>query len=162
MNPSYQFTAPTAAIMRSPRSSLDSHGLHGSPLQASPVLRAADVSASAGASAVPSLPTTGSVPPMQGVGGEPVEQRWMQPGAEEDWAMRQLSSRMDQIAREMKQSVEHEFVLAERAIMAQKRSSLEAQKLKAEATAYQQQSIIDGLREEKQQLSSKLCAKQKQ
>merc|ERR1740130_2139790 len=51
--------------------------------------------------------------------------------------MKQLSSRMDQIAREMKLSVEHEFVLAERAIMAQQRAAMEAQKLKADASAIQ-------------------------
>jgi centrosomal protein POC5 len=69
---------------------------------------------------------------------------------------------MDQIAREMKASVEHEFVLAERAILTQQRSAMETQKIKADAAAYQQQSMIENLQDEKQKLSSRLELKQKQ
>lgn len=76
--------------------------------------------------------------------------------------MRQLSSRMDQIAREMKSSVEHEFILAERNIMAQQRAAMEAQKSKAEAFAQQQQFAMETLREEKVQVSNRLEQKQKQ
>merc|ERR1719335_649335 len=46
--------------------------------------------------------------------------------------------------------------------MAQQRAAMEAQRLKADAAAYQQQSLIDALQEEKAQMSSKLEQKQKQ
>lgn len=162
-NPHFAFSAPTGAIMRSPRSSPASAALNSSPLQGSPVPWARDGEAPAAAPAPPSLQAPASGPPAtRGFGSADAGPAWPQQGAEDVWASRQLSCRMDQIAREMKVSVEHEFVLAERAIMAQQRAALEAQRLKAEAAAYQQQSVMDALKEEKAQLSNRLDQKQRQ
>jgi hypothetical protein len=69
---------------------------------------------------------------------------------------------MEQIAREMKLSVEHEFVLAEQALITQQRAEMEAQRMKAEAFAYQQQALIESLQEEKLQLTRRLDLKQRQ
>lgn len=84
------------------------------------------------------------------------------PRSEDPWIMSQLSGRLDAIAREMKRSVEHEFALAERTLMGQQRSAMEAQKMKADALAYQQQASFESLQSDNLQLSRRLEFKQRQ
>eukprot|EP00427_Karlodinium_veneficum_P039720 CAMPEP_0169278716 /NCGR_PEP_ID=MMETSP1016-20121227/54499_1 /TAXON_ID=342587 /ORGANISM="Karlodinium micrum, Strain CCMP2283" /LENGTH=604 /DNA_ID=CAMNT_0009366547 /DNA_START=150 /DNA_END=1964 /DNA_ORIENTATION=- len=78
------------------------------------------------------------------------------------WAVRQLASRMEQVGREMRASVEHEFIIALQGCITQHRAALESEKMKAEASAYQQQALIESLQEEKQQLTKRLELKQRQ
>jgi len=78
------------------------------------------------------------------------------------WALPHLSRRLEEISREMRRSVEHEFVLAERSLTDQHRSNLEMLQHKAEAAASQKQSIIETLQSEKQQLTRRLELKQRQ
>lgn len=81
---------------------------------------------------------------------------------EEPWAHAELSGRLEDITRELRRSVQHEFVLAERAMLARYRATSEAQRLKAEAAACQQQALIEALQAKEQQLSRRLELKQRQ
>lgn len=81
---------------------------------------------------------------------------------EDPWALAELSSRLEDVSRELRRSVEHEFVLAERSLVARYRAELEAQRAKAEAEARQQQAAVESLQAEKQELARRLELKHKQ
>jgi len=82
--------------------------------------------------------------------------------ADELWMASQLGGRLDDIAREMKRSAEHEFALALRTLRSQHSAAAEAQRMKAEASFCQQQIANETLQAENQQLSRKLDLKQRQ
>jgi len=82
-------------------------------------------------------------------------------GGEGSWALAQLSSRLEEVSREMRRTVEHEFVLAERALETRHRSDMEAQRMKADAKDCLQSTRIEGLQAENQQLSRALEIKQR-
>lgn len=82
--------------------------------------------------------------------------------ADELWMASQLGGRLDDIAREMKRSAEHEFALALRTLRSQHSAAAEAQRMKAEALACQQQIANETLQAENQQLSRRLDLKQRQ
>lgn len=81
---------------------------------------------------------------------------------QEQWERTELSRRVEDICRELKRSVEHEFALAARQMTARHHASSEAQRLKAEAEACKQQALFQATYEERQQLSSKVELKQRQ
>eukprot|EP00928_Gymnodinium_smaydae_P070038 TRINITY_DN53980_c0_g1_i1.p1 TRINITY_DN53980_c0_g1~~TRINITY_DN53980_c0_g1_i1.p1 ORF type:complete len:626 (+),score=111.09 TRINITY_DN53980_c0_g1_i1:68-1879(+) len=83
-------------------------------------------------------------------------------GHVDDWARVHLSSRLDDIAREMKRSVEHEFALAERALSSRYEAYLHAEKMKAEAAACQQHAVIEGLERERRRLLERVDSQQRQ
>jgi len=81
---------------------------------------------------------------------------------EDIWARSALSSRLDDISREMRRIVEHEFLLAERAMLARHKANLEAHRLQAEAAACQQQLVVESLQSDKQHLVRQVDMKQRQ
>ncbi|CAJ1422201.1 unnamed protein product [Effrenium voratum] len=80
----------------------------------------------------------------------------------ETWALVGLSGRLEDLCRDLRRSVEHEFVLSERQLQAQQGADLEAQRLKYEAEACQQQAKLEAVSAELKECSQKLEAKQKQ
>lgn len=182
----FGFGAPAAATVRSPRDMLESPQRWPGTLAelggASPLLPASGVTGSVAqeglAASAPAGVLTLSPSALVSVGPPPAGSAMtgptLSPGqqlsgdalgshrSEDPWIMSQLSGRLDAIAREMKRSVEHEFVLAERTLLGQQRATLESQKMKADALAYQQQANIESLQSENQQLSRRLELKQRQ
>lgn len=88
--------------------------------------------------------------------------RVQSPSKEDDWALPELSCRIDSIAREMKRSVEHEFLLAQRALLSRHYASEEALRVKAEAHSQEQQGAIESLQSHKDVVCKRLDAKQRQ
>eukprot|EP00930_Biecheleria_cincta_P027079 TRINITY_DN19025_c0_g1_i1.p1 TRINITY_DN19025_c0_g1~~TRINITY_DN19025_c0_g1_i1.p1 ORF type:complete len:660 (+),score=112.40 TRINITY_DN19025_c0_g1_i1:90-1982(+) len=80
----------------------------------------------------------------------------------EAWAMMQLSGRLEDICRDLRRSVEHEFLLSERSLVARHQAELEAQRLKAETAALEQQARIESLERELASQSRKIDARGKQ
>lgn len=76
--------------------------------------------------------------------------------------MSKLSSRLDDIARELKRSALHEFMFAERALQTQHRAALAAQQEKADALAAQLQAEIQRLTAENAALSRSVDGKRQQ
>lgn len=81
---------------------------------------------------------------------------------EDSWALTELSGRLEDISRDMRRSVEHEFVLAQRQLTGRHRAELEAQQLKSETRACQQHAAIEALQAEVQQLTRRLDVRQRQ
>jgi len=75
---------------------------------------------------------------------------------QEAWAMMQLSCRLEDICRDLRRSVENEFLLSERSLVARHQAELEAQRLKAEAAACEQQVRIEALERELASQSKKI------
>jgi len=82
--------------------------------------------------------------------------------ASESWALMGLSGRLEDLCRDLRRSVEHEFALSERQLQAQHLAELEAQRLKAETLSHQQQVKIENLEAEVKLLMKALESKQKQ
>lgn len=82
--------------------------------------------------------------------------------AQDSWAMVGLSGRLEDLCRDLRRSVEHEFGLSERQLQAQHQAELEAQRLRHETLSHQQQVKIENLEMEVKTLSKKLETKQKQ
>lgn len=80
----------------------------------------------------------------------------------EAWAMMQLSGRLEDICRDLRRSVEHEFLLSERSLVARHQAESEAQRLKAETAACEQQARIESLERELASQSRKIDARGKQ
>jgi len=80
----------------------------------------------------------------------------------ESWTLQGLSGRLEDICRDLRRSVEHEFTLSERQLQAQSHADLEAQRLRSEANACQQQAKIENLEQEVRTTTKKLELKQKQ
>ncbi|CAE7577147.1 Poc5 [Symbiodinium natans] len=80
----------------------------------------------------------------------------------DSWSFVGLSGRLEDICRDLRRSVEHEFMLSERQLQAQFQADLEAQRLRAEAFACQQQAKIEALEVELKTTTKKLESKQKQ
>lgn len=82
--------------------------------------------------------------------------------AQDSWAMVGLSGRLEDLCRDLRRSVEHEFGLSERQLQAQHQAEMEAQRLRHETLSHQQQVRIENLEMEVKTLSRKLETKQKQ
>jgi len=82
--------------------------------------------------------------------------------AQDSWAMVGLSGRLEDLCRDLRRSVEHEFGLSERQLQAQHQAELEAQRLRHETLSHQQQVKIENLEMKVKTLSKKLETKQKQ
>ncbi|CAE7496790.1 Poc5 [Symbiodinium pilosum] len=80
----------------------------------------------------------------------------------DSWSLVGLSGRLEDICRDIRRSVEHEFTLSERQLQAQFHADLEAHRLRAEALACQQQAKIEALEHEVKTTTKKLELKQKQ
>lgn len=86
----------------------------------------------------------------------------VQAKAQDSWAMVGLSGRLEDLCRDLRRSVEHEFGLSERQLQAQHQAELEAQRLRHETLSHQQQVRIENLEMEVKTLNKKLETKQKQ
>eukprot|EP00929_Paragymnodinium_shiwhaense_P119273 TRINITY_DN9115_c0_g1_i1.p1 TRINITY_DN9115_c0_g1~~TRINITY_DN9115_c0_g1_i1.p1 ORF type:complete len:738 (-),score=141.09 TRINITY_DN9115_c0_g1_i1:268-2481(-) len=76
--------------------------------------------------------------------------------SEDPWSLLQLSSGLDGICRELKRSVEQEFLFAERVLVQRHQAALDALQMKAEAHAIQQQGRIEALEADKADLTRQL------
>jgi len=153
-------SAPRAAVLHTPRPLSESP--EAPPLHASPALAGVGCGEQGETEQQPRMPpplpadapaaaavtSSEAIPPCRSSG--------------DPWALEALAGRLDDISREMKRSVEHEFSLAQRSVQARHNADLEAQRLQAEAAACQQRVIVESLQQEKAQLMSKLEAKQRQ
>jgi len=80
---------------------------------------------------------------------------------EDRWALAQLTGRLEDISRDLRQSVQREFVMAERALLMRCQATMAAQKQKAEVAVSHQQCMVDTLHSEKQELTRKIEQRQR-
>eukprot|EP00931_Biecheleriopsis_adriatica_P008433 TRINITY_DN10961_c0_g1_i1.p1 TRINITY_DN10961_c0_g1~~TRINITY_DN10961_c0_g1_i1.p1 ORF type:complete len:616 (+),score=131.40 TRINITY_DN10961_c0_g1_i1:214-1848(+) len=138
-------TQPQLLPQRSP-SPGGSGAMQAEPAAAEPA--AAEPAATSPQASPPSLPSYGT------------EQATQVP--QQSWALAGLSGRLEDICRDLRRSVEHEFALCERQLQAQHQADLEAQKLKAETIACQQQAKIEASEAQVTVLMKRVDVKQKQ
>lgn len=81
---------------------------------------------------------------------------------EDHWEVARLSGRLEEISRDLRKSVEAEFMLAEKSVAARYKAALGVQQHQASVVVAQQQSFVQMMQSDKQQLTRRLELKQKQ